>query len=92
MADEPTEQPTNPPAPPPAPDPAPAAPVAPAVTSAPAPTAPAAPAAEPKKGYGKRPVWQWVVLYVVLGAIVYAAIYFLFFSGHASSGSNPIKY
>ena len=30
----------------------------------------------PKKGYGKRPLWQWVVIYVVVGAIVYGAIYY----------------
>lgn len=33
-----------------------------------------------KNGYGKRPLWQWIVLYVVVGAIVYAVIYWLFFA------------
>jgi hypothetical protein len=28
-------------------------------------------------GYKKRPVWQWVVLYVIVAAIVYAIIYML---------------
>jgi len=27
-------------------------------------------------GYGKRPLWQWVVLYLVVGAIVYGLIYY----------------
>jgi len=31
-------------------------------------------------GYGKRPLWQWVVLYVVIGGIVYAAGYYFFFT------------
>lgn len=26
--------------------------------------------------YGKRPLWQWVLIYVVIGGIVYAAIYY----------------
>jgi len=32
----------------------------------------------PKKGYGKRPVWQWVVIYLVAAAILYTIIYYLF--------------
>lgn len=31
-------------------------------------------------GYGKRPLWQWVVLYVILGIIVYGLIYYFFFA------------
>ena len=31
--------------------------------------------------YGKRPMWQWVVLYVVVGAIVYGLIYYFFMRG-----------
>ena len=38
-----------------------------------------------KKGYGKRPLWQWILLYVVLAGIIYAVIYFLFLSGGAPS-------
>jgi hypothetical protein len=34
--------------------------------------------------YGKRPMWQWVVIYLIVAAIVYALIYYLFFRG--SSG------
>ncbi|HVI60665.1 MAG TPA: hypothetical protein VM535_00750 [Candidatus Saccharimonadales bacterium] len=33
---------------------------------------------KPSKGYGKRPVWQWVLIYVIIAAIVYGLIYFLF--------------
>ncbi len=41
-----------------------------------------------KKGYGKRPVWQWIVLYVVIAIIVYGIIYLIFFrhSGTSHSG------
>lgn len=28
--------------------------------------------------YGKRPLWQWVLIYVVIGVVVYAGIYYLF--------------
>ncbi len=31
-------------------------------------------------GYGKRPLWQWVVLYVIIGAIVYGAIYYFVYA------------
>jgi hypothetical protein len=31
------------------------------------------------KGYGKRPLWQWVLLYLVVGAIVYGLVYYFFF-------------
>ena len=33
-----------------------------------------------KSGYGKRPLWQWVVIYLVVAIIVYYAIYLLFFN------------
>jgi hypothetical protein len=36
-------------------------------------------------GYKKRPIWQWVVLYVIIAAIVYALIYMLFM-GNDSAG------
>lgn len=29
-------------------------------------------------GYNKRPLWQWIVIYVILGAIVYAGVYYFF--------------
>jgi len=34
--------------------------------------------AEGKSAYGKRPLWQWIVLYVVVGVIVYGVIYYVF--------------
>lgn len=43
---------------------------------------------KPKKSYGKRPVWQWILLYVVIAVIVYSLIYLIFIhkSGSSSSG------
>jgi flagellar basal body-associated protein FliL len=45
---------------------------------------------KPAKGYGKRPMWQWIVIYVVVAAIVYALIYFIFIhkSGSGTSGGG----
>ena len=31
------------------------------------------------KGYGKRPLWQWLLIYVVIGGILYAGAYYFFF-------------
>src|SRR5581483_7787960 len=38
-----------------------------------------------EKGYGKKPLWQWILIYVVVAAIVYGAIYYLFL-GHKGGG------
>jgi flagellar basal body-associated protein FliL len=43
---------------------------------------------KPSKGYGKRPMWQWVVIYLVVAIVVYGLIYFLFI--HKSSGTGGI--
>lgn len=39
-------------------------------------------------GYNKRPLWQWIVIYVILGAIIYGAIYYFFLG---KSGYNYNK-
>lgn len=41
---------------------------------------------KPSKGYGKRPVWQWVVIYLVIAVIVYGLIYLLFIHKSGSTG------
>lgn len=46
------------------------------------------PEKQPKKGYGKRPLWQWIALYVIVGAIVYGIIYYLFFMPSVGSGGS----
>lgn len=33
------------------------------------------------KGYGKRPLWQWILLYVIIGGLVYLLIYLFFIAG-----------
>lgn len=32
---------------------------------------------EKSPGYGKRPLWQWILLYVIIGGIIYVAVYYL---------------
>jgi hypothetical protein len=31
-----------------------------------------------EEGYRKRPVWQWIVLYVIVAAALYGIIYWIF--------------
>jgi plastocyanin len=44
-------------------------------------------------GYGKRPLWQWVLLYIVIGGIIYGLIYYFVFAkkggGYNYSNGNP---
>ncbi len=44
------------------------------------------PEQKPTKGYGKRPIWQWVVLYFIIAVIVYGLIYVIFFRGGGGGG------
>lgn len=77
------------PQPPAAPDPAPVAPEAPANASPdgqPQMSQPQAPAMPEQKGYGKRSKKQWILIYVAVAAVVYAAVYYLFIHKSGSSG------
>ena len=35
---------------------------------------------ETGNAYSKRPLWQWILLYVILGSIIYAVIYYFVFA------------
>lgn len=39
--------------------------------------------------YNKRPLWQWLLIYVILGTIIYGAIYYLFLN--KNNGYNGSK-
>lgn len=42
------------------------------------------------KGYGKRPLWQWILIYVVVGGLIYGAVYYFYLSkrgGYSAVGS-----
>lgn len=43
---------------------------------------------KPSKGYGKRPVWQWVVIYLVIAIVVYGIIYLVFIHKSGSTGTS----
>lgn len=30
------------------------------------------------KGYGKRPLWQWIVIYLVIAVVVYGLVYYIY--------------
>jgi hypothetical protein len=38
------------------------------------------------KGYGKRPLWQWILIYVIAAIVIYGLIYLLFIRNSGSSG------
>jgi hypothetical protein len=44
------------------------------------------PPEKPSKGYGKRPVWQWVVIYLIVAVIAYGLIYLLFIRDGSGTG------
>ncbi len=44
------------------------------------------PANKPSKGYGKRPKWQWILIYVVVAIVVYGLVYLVFFHKSGSGG------
>jgi flagellar basal body-associated protein FliL len=49
--------------------------------------------AQEKKGYGKRPMWQWIVLYLVIAAVLYGAFYYFVLAkkgGNSYNSSNPV--
>lgn len=44
-------------------------------------------------GYGKRPLWQWIVIYLVIGGVIYFLVYYFVLAkngvnyGTSTSGS-----
>jgi len=38
------------------------------------------------KGYGKRPATQWLIIYLVIGIVVYGLIYLLFIRDGSGGG------
>ncbi len=52
------------------------------------PEVPQKPAKDHAKGYGKRPMWQWILLYVVVAIVVYGLIYLIFIHKSGSSGGG----
>lgn len=42
------------------------------------------------KTYGKRSLWQWIIIYLIIGAIIYGLVYYFFLSNN--TGFNPLGY
>ena len=40
-------------------------------------------------GYNKRPLWQWIVIYLIFGVIIYGAVYYFFLN--KNNGYNDSK-
>ncbi len=41
-----------------------------------------------KSSYAKRPLWQWVVIYLIIGAVVYGLIYYFVLAKNTGYGTN----
>ena len=39
-------------------------------------------------GYGKRPLWQWLVLYLVIAVVVYGAVYYFILAKNGNGYNN----
>lgn len=39
--------------------------------------------------YSKRPLWQWIIVYAVVGAVVYGAIYYFYLAKKTGYSSTP---
>ena len=44
---------------------------------------------EKSYGYAKRPLWQWILLYAVIGIFLYGLIYYMFLAKKGGSGYSP---
>jgi hypothetical protein len=43
------------------------------------------------EGYGKRPLWQWILIYLIIGGLIYYAVYYFAFAnkgGYSSTQST----
>lgn len=40
------------------------------------------------KGYSKKPIWQWLLIYAVIGAVVYGIVYFFLLNKSQYSYTN----
>ncbi|MCX6719664.1 MAG: hypothetical protein NTV36_00955 [Candidatus Staskawiczbacteria bacterium] len=42
-----------------------------------------------QKSYNKKPLWMWILVYVVLAGIIYAGVYYFFFM-NSNSNNTPL--
>lgn len=41
-------------------------------------------AAHKSGSYGKRPLWQWIIIYLIVAVILYGVVYYLFIARQGS--------
>lgn len=46
----------------------------------------------PSGEYGKRPVWQWILIYVFIGGIIYLLVYYFVFARKGGYNANTTNY
>ncbi|HUD04798.1 MAG TPA: cupredoxin domain-containing protein [Patescibacteria group bacterium] len=39
-------------------------------------------------GYGKRPLWQWILLYIVIGVVIYGLVYYFVLAKNGKGYNN----
>lgn len=44
------------------------------------------------QGYGNKPLWQWIVIYAVIGLVIYGAVYYFLFANKGNYNSNSNSY
>ena len=44
-----------------------------------------------QSGYQKRPLWQWLVIYAVIGGIAYGLIYYFVFAKKGGYHYGPVE-
>lgn len=42
-------------------------------------------------GYDKKPLWQWVLIYLAIGIIIYGVIYYFLLGGNRDGGNSDIN-
>jgi len=47
--------------------------------------------ADYKKGYGTKPWWFWVLVYVIIGGVIYYAIYYFAYGRGGKSYPTPYQ-
>jgi hypothetical protein len=47
---------------------------------------------KPGGNYGKRPTWQWILLYVIAAVILYGLIYYFFIKDSGGGSGSGLSY
>lgn len=39
-------------------------------------------------GYGKKSIWQWIIIYIIIGAVIYGLIYYFVLNKRGGYGGG----